>query len=257
MRPPSKPQKGPAVKLLIALAAIVVVVVLVRRAWGRKPFAGAEEEAPEAEATFSEEEYTRHMAAKQAGLERVLGPMHHLVSHALIPFELGGPVDLYYFPGAIPGTGLATMELIRPDGSGPKPGRIGTYELVGFTRLTLPPPDCRDEQHPFHRIERRLRSIFTTLGMHSCETVLNPGETCEIPGDDDTPDACLVLDEYAPDGIPFTIDGRRHGLLLCIEVFRAEMEYARKHGGRALLAKLKQAGHYPYSDLDRQPVCNG
>jgi len=43
-------------------------------------------------------------------------------------------------------------------------------------------------------------------------------------------------------------------LLLCLQVFRSEMEFARENGSEELFKKLKQAGHYPYSDLDRQPV---
>jgi hypothetical protein len=41
-------------------------------------------------------------------------------------------------------------------------------------------------------------------------------------------------------------------LLLCIEVFRSEMEYAMKNGSEALFRLLKERGYYhPYSDLDR------
>jgi len=32
------------------------------------------------------------------------------------------------------------------------------------------------------------------------------------------------------------------------------MNYARQHGGKRLIARLKNAGYYPYSDLDRAPV---
>jgi hypothetical protein len=32
------------------------------------------------------------------------------------------------------------------------------------------------------------------------------------------------------------------------------MDYAREHGGEELLEKLKQAGHYPYSDMERPAV---
>jgi len=62
------------------------------------------------------------------------------------------------------------------------------------------------------------------------------------------------LDEYKPDGIGFDIAGKRHCLLLCLEVFPSEMEYAMENGSATVLAKLKAEGHYPYSDLDREPV---
>jgi hypothetical protein len=63
-----------------------------------------------------------------------------------------------------------------------------------------------------------------------------------------------VFDLYQPDNKEFKIGNRKHHLLLCLEVFRSEMEFARENGSEKLLIKLKQAGHYPYSDLDRQPV---
>jgi hypothetical protein len=38
--------------------------------------------------------------AKGQALERVRGPMHGYVAHAIVPYEIGGPVDMYYFPQA-------------------------------------------------------------------------------------------------------------------------------------------------------------
>ncbi len=209
---------------------------------------------PDGKPEFSEEEHNRHYEAKKAAMERILGQMHDFVGHAIIPFQVGGAVDMYYFPKGISGTGFATMELIEPDGRGPKPNRIGTYELVAFTRHAIPSPEDKSEEHPFNKIERRICGIFTTIGLYSYEAVLNPGETCEIPGKEGEPNKCLIFDEYAPEGKSFVIDGKKRCLLLCIEVFRSEMEYAMKHGSAAVLAKLKEAGHYPYSDLDRKPV---
>jgi hypothetical protein len=203
---------------------------------------------------FSEEKYNRYYEAKQAALERILGPMHNMVGHAIIPFQVGGAVDMYYFPKGIQGTGFATMELIEPDGSGPKANRIGTYELVAFTKHALPAKEEKNEKHPFNRIERRICGIFTNVGSYSYEAVLNPGETCEVPGKEGEPNKCLIFDEYAPEGKTFVIDGKRHCLLLCLEVFRSEMVYAMEHGSAIVLKKLKDSGYYPYSDLDREPV---
>ncbi len=39
-----------------------------------------------------------------------------------------------------------------------------------------------------------------------------------------------------------------------MEIFRIEKKHAMKHGGAALIDKLKQAGHDPYSDMDRPPL---
>jgi hypothetical protein len=51
----------------------------------------------------------------------------------------------------------------------------------------------------------------------------------------------------------FKVGDRKHHLLLCLEVFRSEMEFARENGAEQLLGKLKDAGYYPYSDLNRKP----
>ncbi|MBN1359672.1 MAG: suppressor of fused domain protein [Sedimentisphaerales bacterium] len=202
---------------------------------------------------FTEEQYNRYYEAKEAALERLLGPMHDIVGHAIVPFGVTrGNVDMFNFPNGIAGTGFATMELIEPDGRGPKPNRIGTYELVTFTKLEM--PAARDNSLPFYKIERRMCQIMTTIGYYSYEAVLNPGETGEIPADGDDLGLCLIFDEYRNDGAGLEIDGRRHCLLLCTEVFRSEMEYAMHHGSEVVLSKLKDAGYYPYSDLDREPV---
>lgn len=210
---------------------------------------------PEPQPQFSDEEYDRSYEAKEAALEAILGPMHNMVGHAMIPFCVGGAVDMYYFPNGLPGTGFATMELIEPDGSGPKPNRIGTYELVTFTRLRMPAQrDRQDAGDPFNKIERRMCNLMTMMGRYAHMAVLNPGDTCEIPVIDDEPSRFVLFDEYNPNGKPFVVAGRRHCLLLCLEVFRSEMDHARAHGSAVVLEKLKAAGHYPYSDLDRDPV---
>ena len=59
---------------------------------------------------------------------------------------------------------------------------------------------------------------------------------------------------YKPDNKEFKIGDIKHHLLLCLEVFRSEMEYARKNGSEKLLDLLKEKSIYPYSDLDRDPV---
>jgi hypothetical protein len=203
---------------------------------------------------FSDSEYERYYEAKCAALKRVLGEMHDIVNHALIPFAIGGALDMYYFPNVLPGTGMATMELIEPDGSGPKPNLIGTYELVAFTRRKLRLGQDVPDDDPFAKTHRRLYRILNGIARYSYEAVLNPGETCEFPAEEDAEPACLVLDNYAPLGNAFEINGKKHCLLLVIEITRSEMEYAMEHGSEALLNKLKAKGHYPYSDLDREPV---
>lgn len=201
---------------------------------------------------FTDQEYELDYELKSRGLENVLGKMHDLVGHAIIPFAIGGAVDMYYFPNHIKGTGFATMELLEPDGSGPLPNRLGTYELVAFTKHDY--NNNEDTQTKFNLIERTICGIFTTIGFFSREAVLNPNETCEVPNGEGEENSCLVFDLYEPDNKKFKIGERKHHLLLCLQVFRSEMDFAREYGSEELFKKLKEAQHYPYSDLDRQPV---
>ncbi|TGJ99033.1 hypothetical protein EHQ53_12250 [Leptospira langatensis] len=176
--------------------------------------------------------------------------MHNMVIHAIIPFDVGGAVDMYPFPNALEGTALVTFELIGPDGTGPLPNDFGTYELLAFTRHKID----EDETSPFNLTERRLCGIFTRIGNYCTGAVLKPNDTIEIPGGENEPNKCLVLHEWDAQNTRFSIDGKPHGLLLLLEVFRSEMDFARANGTPELVNLLKKEGHYPFSDLDRRPV---
>ncbi|MHC4215723.1 MAG: suppressor of fused domain protein [Planctomycetota bacterium] len=212
---------------------------------------------------FSDDRMEEHYEAKKAAMEAILGPLHEIVGHALIPFCLGGGVDMYYFCECMPGTVFVTMEMISPDGKGPKSNKMGTYELVTCTRLAMPPVEPHEVRKQkikdgtlsdFDIIDSRMCGIMTTIGNYGFHAVIEPGETAELPGEDENEINYLVFDEFDRKGVPFIVEDRKHGLLLCIEVFRSELDYARKSGSAALLAKLKEAGFYPYSDLDRKAV---
>lgn len=217
----------------------------------KKLFGGKNKEIEVPAREFTDEEFERDYKLKEQGLENVLGAMHGIVGHAIIPFSIGGAVDMYYFTNGVKGIGFATMELLDPDGNGPKPNRIGTYELVAFTKLGY--NDNEENPTEFNTIERRFCGIFTTIGNYSSQAVLNPFETIEVPNGTNE-NNCLILDNYAPEGKEFAIGDRKHHLLLCLEVFRSEMEFARKNGSGKLIELLKEKGFYPYSDLDRNPV---
>lgn len=218
-----------------------------------KKLFGAKDKSPELQSQeYTDEVFQKDYDLKLEGLEAILGKMHDMVGHAIIPFSVGGAVDMYYFPNHIKGTGFATMELLNPDGTGPLPNRFGTYELVAFTKQQY--SDIEGEQTAFNLIERKICGIFTKIGFYSQQAVLNPNETCEVPNKESEENTCLVFDLYNPGNKEFMIGNSKHHLLLCLQVFRSEMEYARASGTKELLKKLKEAGHYPYSDLDRQPV---
>ena len=190
----------------------------------------------------------------------MLGSEHDLVMHSMIPYAAGGGLDLFYYPNGIPGTGIATKELSELPGEGSKNAVFACYELVMFTRQALSMKDAEDGETPFGKMHANIDAILNVVAPFSVEATLNPGETCEFPADmEELGGKCLIFDGYGkaqkvenacgmgPAKVPF-------GLLAVIEIFREEMEYARETGGGHLLEKLKAAGHYPYSDLDRDPV---
>lgn len=199
------------------------------------------------ERRFSHEEYVNDYALKKQALEAILGEKNELTITSLFGFPVGGPINLNLFSNHLPGTAFVTMELIEPDGSGPIPNRLGTYELAAFTKLEAENND--DYERPFGKMVLHLREILSIIGRHSFTRLLNPLNTFEILNDEGE-NTLLIFDDYKE----FTIGERKHHLLVCVEIFRSELNYARTEGNHWLIQKLKAAGHYPYSDLDREPV---
>lgn len=187
---------------------------------------------------------------KTRQMVELLGPECEMVMHSLIPYDEGGGLDLYYFPHGIPGTAIATKELCPLPGDGPANDAFDGYELVMFTRQPLALENAENESTSFGNAHTILGAVLNCIARYSEEATLNPLETCEFPEDFDyIGGRCLIFDAFGPD--------RSHsefGLLAIIEIHRSEMDFARERGGELLIEKLKSAGYYPYSDLDRPAV---
>lgn len=199
-----------------------------------------------------EEAGQRWYERKSKLMEEMLGKEHDMVMHAIIPYYLGGGLDLYYYPNGIAGTAIATKELSELPGEGSSNDVFQCYELVMFTRQPLDIDAAKDAATPFGQAHSVINAVLNCMAPYSAQATLNPHETCEFPTDMPTVGGRrLIFDGYPslPDDEP-----TEFGLLAIIEVFRSEMEYARKHGGGKLLKRLRAKGHYPYSDLDRDPV---
>jgi hypothetical protein len=193
--------------------------------------------------------WTEH---KSRLMEASLGKEHDRVMHAIVPFYVGGTLDAYFYPNGVAGTGIATKELSELPNSGSRSDTYSCYELVMFTRRQLDVATALDEKTPFGRAYLDIDRILNAVARYSREVKLNPRETLEFPGDiEGLGGKCIVFDGYAVHSDHVV---RRFGLLLVIEVFRREMEFAQKHGTAQLIEKLKARGAYPYSDLDREPV---
>ena len=187
---------------------------------------------------------------KRKVMEAALGPGHNSVMHAIIPYAIGGGLDLYYFPHGIPGTGIATMELSELPGQGSSNRVFSCYELAMFIRQPLNLDQAKDITTPFGQAHSNINSILNQIAPYSATASLNPNETCEFPAEmEKVGGKCLIFDAYGLRGRE-----RSFGVLAIIEIHRSEMDFARSAGGAELIKRLKAAGHYPYSDLDREPV---
>lgn len=199
-----------------------------RKADGAKPRMSAAEKLDEAFAK-----------AKEKALERVLGPMDQTVMHAIIPFSIGGGLDLYTFSKGIPGTVIATQELIsREKKDRPKKNSIGHYELVM----------CLPRKAGDAGIELA-NSLLNPIAMYAFEAVLEPMETAEIPLERGTQG--VVFAEYPG---AFKVKGEEFGLLLVVPVLPSELKFAMKNGVGKLMDKMLDADVWPYADLKRKAV---
>ena len=198
---------------------------------------------------LTEEELEAWYEEKSKMMEGVLGKEHDMVRHSLIPFAVGGALHLYYYPNGIEGVAIATKELANTPASGSRNDHFTVYELAMFTRLSLDMDNSNNPDTPFGQAHRTMNSALNAIGAYSAEATLNPNETCEFPeGMEGIGGKCLIFDAYK------SSSPEKFGVLAVIEVFRSEMEFARANGGAVLLQKLKDAGCYPYSDMDRAPV---
>src|SRR5262245_49794402 len=161
-------------------------------------------------------------------MERALGPDHEIVLHAIVSYELGGPLHTYFYCSGEEGAAIASKQLARLDGPSPSNTHYHKYELVMFTRADIAPgeigamtPPQQDDKLSF------MRAAINAVALYAEQAMLNPRETLEFPADFETPLAgrCFILDAYKPDCFD-----AEFGLMLLMEVHRDEMELARAQG---------------------------
>lgn len=183
----------------------------------------------------------------------VLGAEADWVMHAMIPYEIGGSLDRYYYHSPTTGTAMATKELSLLPDQGSSNDRLTTYELVSFMRGPYEKEDANNPNTAVGRIDRRLAKFLNLIARYSDQATLNRFETCAIPTEDsdESEYPLVIFDEFAS----FDIDaGATFGLLAVIEILPSEFEYKQENGGEALIDLLKQEGVYPFTDPDREPV---
>jgi hypothetical protein len=192
---------------------------------------------------------------KTSELEKLLGKEHDMVMHAIIPFQAGGGLDLYYYKQTR-GYAIATKELIDEFGDGPKNKRFNAYEFCMFSPVEFNLELAKDENSEMGKSHSLLNGMLNALARYSFHAELNENETMEFPEDfgNGLAGKCLILDVYIKNGNSLMINNKKFGLMVAINIHRSEMEYARRNGGEKLLTMLKERSIYPYSDLNREPV---
>jgi hypothetical protein len=95
-------------------------------------------------------------------------------------------------------------------------------------------------------------SLISRLARYTLEATLNPNETMDCAMFGESQITALL---FARPGTPsFSVLGQEAGLLLCLGITQSELDFHHGHGAEALLAKLREASVFPFTDLDRQPV---
>ena len=190
---------------------------------------------------------------KSALMEMILGKQHDMVCHSIVSYEVGGPLDLYYYPNRISGTGVATQELTSVCRDSSRNKVFSKYELVMFTKHQMNLNASESEDTPFGKAHHNINAILNLIAPYCQEEEINPGETLEFPPDMEIVGGkCLIFDSYGLESGKSNEEG--FGLMLVMEIFRDEMEFAMKNGSNQLFLRLKEKNFYPYSDLDRPSV---
>jgi hypothetical protein len=161
----------------------------------------------------------------------VLGKGRGQVWHAPHPFILGGQADVVSFENHLHGVVYVTSELTgKPDAT------YTDYELM----------ICSPVDGPWWP------NVISRLAPYTQEAQILSGETMDI--DSATPEdskiKALLFDTYGT----FTMFGTQYDIRLCLGITKDELQYKFEHGSEALLAKLKEAGVYPITDLNRASI---
>jgi hypothetical protein len=187
------------------------------------------------------DDWHRTWEAREAALTGLFGPPEPEVFHSPTPLHRGGEADVLAFRGYVPGVTYVTADLTgAPEGDvlAQVPNSAGCYELMLCTRAPV----------------SWAAPALAQLARYTLDAVVEPGHTMYVG-----PIAGSSLEHLAfaePDlgGKPFAFLGRRYGLLLGIGITEAELRLAQAQRTRGLVARLREAGVFPYTDPGRPSI---
>jgi hypothetical protein len=171
-----------------------------------------------------------------AALELVFGKSDGVVSHAVVPFQLGydagGRADVVHFSEHVTGLVSSTCELISEDGQ--LPNSLGAYELA----------ICHRAPDPWYA------QVLSSLAYYTLETRLESGQTMDIgplvPRGSTI--SAFLFEEFAR----FAFQGRSAGVLLCIGITPDELVACRCGQVDRVRRALESKHIYPFTDLRRR-----
>jgi hypothetical protein len=176
--------------------------------------------------------------ARIEALIPILGKPLDVVYHSHLPIHLGGFADVLAFPSFVPGMTYVTADLTGGD-VGQLANSLGTYELMVCLKEEL----------------TRAADLISRLARYTCEAVLGPGHTMDLP-DFFNGSVIRALLFAVPGETPlqFSFGGKTYGLLLCVGITEAELAFKNANGASRLVALLKERGVFPYTILQRESV---
>lgn len=216
----------------MAILSIVAVLALAAGLlyFTLKPQASGEGSA----STSAGQEWQRGWNLRLAELKKVFGEEDDHILTAMPPFYLGGGADVLTFRKKLPGVAYVTAGVIGDDQS--KPNAIGQYELM----------ICLRKHDPW------APQLISQLARYTTEAVLEPNDTMDIAPSLPQPTELsnFLFLPYAK----LTVDGKPAAVMLCLGITPDELQYIRDHNAEDLVAKLKAAKVYPFTDLARKSV---
>jgi len=197
---------------------------------------------------------------KDQYMESILGKENDISMHAIIPYCIGGALDLFYYPNYCNGTVIATKELTNYKFKKPKNDMYDAYELVMVTKHKIDLDSVKDDnpkENTFSYDHKYINYLLNFIGSYSITAKLNPFETIEFPKDmENVGGKCLIIDTFSEPLISKETRNKKFGLMLIMEIHRDEMEFAMQQKGRELIEKLKKEEIYPYTGINRPSVLN-
>ncbi|MFO0919246.1 MAG: suppressor of fused domain protein [Planctomycetaceae bacterium] len=169
--------------------------------------------------------------ARLAALEHKFGDSEDKIATSPVPIYLGGGADVLLFKKHLDGVVYVTAGLIG-DGR-QKKTELGEYELMM----------CFREENDW------APSLLSRLAPYTFESALHPSDTMEIgPAlPENSNIAALLFVPYAK----INLNDKDAGVLLCMGITIEELEECKRNGSSAVLAMLKTAGIFPYTDIMR------